>query len=164
MKHFVFILCITLTYCTCYKWNKDVLSCNTTSECELYVNTCQITTCQNGFCLFTVDFNEEGCCTNATDCIVKEYEEASCVDNICEYKEIDCSSKADIIGIFIGVLLLLGLSFGFFSIIVLLIIKTISDKKHNTIITSIPKREQNNIQKYNPNKSIIVGKCALCSF
>ena len=164
MQLFLVIVCISISYCSCYEWKKDVISCNITYDCEIYSNICQITTCQNGYCSFTEDIYEEGCCTNESNCNTQDCKEASCVNNICEYEDVDCSSNRNIIGIIFGIILLLCLLIAFLSILVLLIIRTILDKKQNTKITSIPQNEQMNIQKYNPNKDIIVGKCALCSF
>ena len=74
-----------------YEKNEEMISCNSTADCELYINQCQITDCQNGFCEFGENTLGEGCCTNPSDCIEKDCETVICSENICVYEEFDCT-------------------------------------------------------------------------
>ena len=105
----LFLLFFLILKCMCEELqisSIEMIACNVTKDCEPYLNSCQLTDCQDGMCYFVLDIFAEGCCNEPSDCDPKDCTKSMCIENTCAYTDSsdDCEP---------GVLDYLGAIFGF---------------------------------------------------
>ena len=133
-----------LNYCFCFELNTEAIPCNRTSDCQMYINICQITECNKGYCEFEENVFEANCCTKSSDCSPKDCEDVVCSENICEYSSTsECVGMGDIIGFAIGCTIFSILIVAFICVVLIIVIRAFIRKRqaNNNTVDISPAKE-----------------------
>ena len=80
----------------------DVYTCNMTADCIAVANSCQLSWCDNDFCLFTGNLSRHDCCESISDCEERDSYDVSCKSNTCTYDKNLKTQSNIVIGAIVG--------------------------------------------------------------
>ena len=146
----LFLLFLILK-CTCKELQVEMISCNVTKDCEPYLNSCQLTDCQDGMCYFVLDIFAEGCCNEPSDCDPQDCTKSMCIENTCAYEESSdaCPGFLDYLGAIFGFCILGILVITFLIVTTITLFRTFLKKSYfnqPTNKTDVLLEEQKNVE------------------